>query len=82
MDVTTLKYSIIERLIRTNDEKLLERVAKLMKSVPVDYPTNELKPMSVEELNERIEESRRDVAAGRVYSTQEMRAYFQAKALD
>ncbi len=70
MDVAQLKYSIIERLIRTNDEKLLERVAELMKSVPVDYPPNELKPMSVEELETRIQKAEDDISAGRVYTTE------------
>ncbi len=79
MDVTTLKYSIIERLIRTNDEKLLERVAKLMKSVPVDYPTNELKPMSVEELETRIKQSRKDVSDGKFRTTDEMKDHFRNK---
>ncbi|MCF8276834.1 MAG: hypothetical protein K9J17_08875 [Flavobacteriales bacterium] len=71
MDVAHLKYSIIERLIRTDDEKLLERVAELMKSVPIPYVESELKPMTVEELNERLQKAEEDIIEGRIYSTEE-----------
>ena len=71
MDVAQLKYSIIERLIRTDDEKLLEKVADLMRSVPLPYPENELRPMSVEELNERLQKAEEDITEGRIYTTEE-----------
>jgi hypothetical protein len=71
MDTAQLKYSIIEKLIRTEDEKLLKKVAELMRSVPVAYPVNEFKPMSAEEFNERIRRAEDDIVAGRVYTTEE-----------
>jgi len=82
MDLAQLKYSIIERLIHTDDEKLLKKVAELMRFVPMPYPENELKPMSVEELNERLEQAEKDIIAGRVHSTEEVKAYFLAKSAD
>ncbi|MCF8460100.1 MAG: hypothetical protein K9G46_05200 [Flavobacteriales bacterium] len=71
MDTAHLKYSIIEKLIRTEDEKLLKKVAALMRSEPVPYPETELKPMSAEEFNERIRRAEDDIVAGRVYTTEE-----------
>lgn len=79
MDVAQLKYSIIERLIRTNDEELLEKVAELMRTVPLPYPESELKPMSVEELETRIKQSRKDVADGKFRTTDEMKDHFRNK---
>lgn len=38
-----------------------------------------LEPMSMEELNKRIDEGLEDKKAGRVYSTEEVRAYFAKK---
>jgi len=71
MNTAQLKYELIEKLVRTEDEQLLTKVAKLMGSVPIPYPKNELKPMSVEEFNERIQRAEDDIAAGRVYTTEE-----------
>lgn len=71
MDVARLKYSIIEKLIRTEDEQLLEKVAELMRSVPTPYSENDLKPMTVEELNERLRKAEDDISNGRVYSSDE-----------
>ncbi|MCF8463509.1 MAG: hypothetical protein K9G41_01605 [Flavobacteriales bacterium] len=70
MDAAQLKYSIIERLIRTNDEELLEKVAELMRTVPLPYPESELKPMTVEELETRIQKAEGDISAGRFYTTE------------
>ncbi|MBI1286761.1 MAG: hypothetical protein GC178_04205 [Flavobacteriales bacterium] len=71
MDVAQLKYSIIEKLIRTEDEQLLQKVAELMSSTRARYPESDLKPMTVEELNERLRKAEDDIANGRVYSTDE-----------
>lgn len=71
MDVARLKYSIIEKLIRTEDEQLLEKVAELMRSDPTPYSENDLKPMTVEELNERLRKAEDDISNGRVYSSDE-----------
>jgi hypothetical protein len=71
MNTTQLKYDLIEKLVRTEDEQLLAKVAELMLSVPIPYPMNELKPMSVKEFNERIQKAEDDIAAGRVYTTEE-----------
>lgn len=71
MDIAHLKYSIIEKLIRTEDKQLLESVADLMRSMPTSYPENELEPMTVEELNERLRKAEDDIAKGRVYSSEE-----------
>jgi hypothetical protein len=79
MDVAQLKYSIIERLIRTDDEQLLEKVAELMRSIPVPYPENEPKPMTVEELETRIKQSRKDVSEGKFRTSAEMKDYFRNK---
>ncbi len=79
MDVTLLKYSIIEQLMQTDDEKLLQKVSKLIKAQPTAYAKPELKPMSVEELNVRIEQSRKDLEAGRVHTSEEVRTHFKNK---
>lgn len=71
MDIAHLKYSIIEKLIRTEDKQLLESVADLMRSMPTPYPENELEPMTVEELNERLRKAEDDIANGRFYSSEE-----------
>lgn len=79
MDVAQLKYSIIERLIKTDDEQLLRKVAELMRPSPTPYPENDLKPMSVGELETRIKQSRKDVKEGKFRTTEEMKEYFRKK---
>jgi hypothetical protein len=79
MNTAQLKYDLIEKLLRTEDEQLLTKVAELMRSVPIPYPKNELKPMSVEELEGRILESRKDVAEGRIHTSEELKDHFRNK---
>jgi len=58
-------------LIRTEDEELLAKVAELIQSTPITYPENDIKPMSVDELNERLQKAEEDISSGRVYTTTE-----------
>ncbi len=77
--MTLLKYSIIERLMETNDEKLLKEVAGLVRPKPIPYMENEPKPMTVEELEEKIERSRMDAAEGKVHTSEELKEHFRKK---
>lgn len=63
--------------MRTEDEQLLEKVSELMRSVPSVYPENELEPMTVEELEERVNQSRKDVSEGKFRTTEELKEYFR-----
>jgi hypothetical protein len=79
MNVVQLKYAIIEKLIRTEDEQLLEKVAELMRSELAPYPENDLKPMTVEELEERIRRSRKAVEEGKFRTTEDLKNHFRNK---
>ena len=73
MDVSLLKYNIIEQLMDVDDEKLLREISELIKPSPVSDAEPELKPITVEELNERIRKAEDDIEANRVYSTEEVK---------
>jgi hypothetical protein len=42
-------------------------------------PVIKLKPMTIEELKERVKKSEEDIKAGRVYSQEEVKAHFKNK---
>jgi hypothetical protein len=66
------KLRLIEWLIGLQDTKVLEALNKLRRASEVAAYEANLKPMTVEELVARAEESNRDIEAGRVYDIDEV----------
>ena len=61
------KLQLIEWLTQLEDEETLKNLVAFKRKAEVAAYEDSLKPMSVEELVARAEESNRDIAAGRVY---------------
>lgn len=67
MSIQTEKLRLIEWLIKVQDQKILEALIAFRKKTEVDNYESNLKPMSIEELANRIEASNRDIEEGRVH---------------
>ncbi len=74
MNVQTEKLRLIEWLIGLQDMATLKQLEQLRNESEIAAYEASLKPMSVEELVARAEESDRDIEAGRVYDIEEVKA--------
>ena len=71
MDIQTRKIKFIQKFLRIEDESLILRMEELLKIVQAESE-RDLKPFTVEELNQRIEQSEEDFKNGRYKTTQEL----------
>lgn len=79
MDIQTRKMQFIEEYLRITDESLLEKLTLLLRKERQKQLKATLRPMSQEELVEKLERSENDIAAGRVYSQSEVEAHLRSR---
>lgn len=73
MDIQTRKINFVQEFLRLRNVKLIEKLEKiLLEDKAKDYEAN-LKPLSVEDLNEMIDKSVEDAKKGNVISTRELK---------
>jgi Txe/YoeB family toxin of Txe-Axe toxin-antitoxin module len=73
MDIQSEKLKVIEKLLKTQDEELIEKINSLLNEAI-------LKPMTMEELQEKLKKSERDIKEGRVHAHEEVVSYFKKKS--
>lgn len=67
------KLTLIEWLARLDDEAIIREIEVLQKKRRIARYEKSLKPMSEAELISRAKQSEKDIEAGRVVSTQELK---------
>ena len=72
MDIQLEKLRLIEWLARLQDADIVQRLLEVKQDSEVATYEASLKPMTVEELVARAEESNRDIEAGRVHDLDEV----------
>lgn len=76
MDIQTKKLQFIEEYLRLTNEEIVEKLANVLRKEKQKALKATAKPMSYEELADKLAKSEADIASGRVYSQQEVEAYF------
>jgi len=79
MNIQVRKLNFIEEYLRLSNQSSLEKLEALLRKERKKELALKLKPMSVEELNERIKQSEKDITAGRVYTHDEVKAHYKNK---
>ncbi len=74
MDLQSRKLSFIEDFIRLTNEEIIEKLEKLLKQERTKAFEQSLKPMTHEELEQRLADAEEDIKNGRVYTTEEAKA--------
>lgn len=69
---------LIEWLARLQDEKLIQRIETLRKGSIKELYEQQI-PRTMEELQNKIDQSEKDIAEGKVHSQKEVENYFKAK---
>jgi len=72
MDIVSRKLSFVQKFLRISDEKLIEKLEKLLLSERNKKISKELNPMTIDEFNEMIDLSEEDFKNGSVTETKEL----------
>jgi hypothetical protein len=73
MDIQARKLNLIEEFIRITDESIIEKLEFLVRTEKKKLYERELKPMSLNEFHEMIDQARDDKANGRVVSHDDLK---------
>lgn len=78
MTLQTRKLHLVEEFLRINDEGIISKVESLIKEEKKKKYEKELKPISMDEFHEMIDQARRDSQEGRVISHQDLKRKIKA----
>jgi len=73
MDIQARKLSLIEEFIRISDESMIDKLESLIRIEKKKLHERELKPMSLNEFHEMIDQAKDDKAKGRVVSHEDIK---------
>lgn len=77
MDIQTRKLSFIQEFLKLQNEEVISKLEKLLKNEQKNISENKFLPMSIEELNQRIDQSEDDFINNRFKTTEELLAKFK-----
>jgi hypothetical protein len=73
MNIQARKLNLIEEFLRISDESLITKLESFIKQEKKVSHERNLKPMSLNELQEMMDQAKHDSNAGRVISHQELK---------
>ena len=74
MDIQTRKIRFVQRFLKLESEEVLAKLESIIKKeTAVPYDSEETKPMTIKEFEERIEKSMEDARNGRVISAEDLK---------
>jgi hypothetical protein len=73
MNIQARKLILIEEFLRISDENLIAKLESFIKQEKKAAHDESLKPMSLEDFHEMIDQARQDSHAGKVISHQELK---------
>jgi len=76
MNLQDRKIQLAQSMLRLNDEQIVVSLETLLKKLRFRTIENEFKPMSIQELNDRIQQSEDDFDNGRFISARKLRKKF------
>jgi len=79
MDLQARKISLISFLSHIQDEGFIEKVERFIKNERGSSYEKNMKPMTVDELEQKIEQSKTDIAEGRFFTQKEVSEFINKK---
>lgn len=74
MDLQTRKLELIQEFLKVESEDVISRLEKIMKRENIKSEQEGFEPMTIEELNSRIDQSMEDSKKGRLIESSELKA--------
>jgi len=78
MDIQARQLNLDEEFIRISDESFIEKLESLIRIEKKKQHERELKPMSLNEFHEMIDQAKDDKAKGRVVSHEDIKKKIKA----
>jgi len=78
MDLQTRKIEFVQEFLKLQDEEAVARLEKLLEKEKKPDNVKEIKPMSKEELNQRIDQSESDFENNRFKTTSELLSKYKS----
>jgi len=72
MDLQTRKISFVQEFLSIQSEEVISRLEKYLKKEKTAMEEKTFKPMTIEELNRRIDKSEQDSINGRLTETKDL----------
>ena len=72
MDLQTRKISFVQEFLSIQSEEVISRLEKYLKKEKTAMEEKAFKPMTIEELNRRIDRSEQDSINGRLTETKDL----------
>ena len=73
MNIQARKLNLIEEFLRISDESIIEKLEYFISIEKKKQYDRDVKPMSLKEFHEMIDQAKKDKAAGRVISHEELK---------
>jgi len=73
MNIQARKLNLIEEFLRISDESIIEKLESFIITEKKKQYEKDLKPMSLKEFHEMIDQAKQDKANGRVISHEELK---------
>ncbi len=72
MDIQTRKIEFIQSFLKLQSEEVISKLENILKKNQADEILEDLKPLSIKELNNRISQSEKDFENGNCKTTSEL----------
>jgi hypothetical protein len=66
MDLQTRKIAFVQEFLKVQSEEVVIRMEKFLKKEKEKFPESDFQPMSLDELNKRIDRSLLDASNGKI----------------
>ncbi len=73
MNIQARKLNLIEEFLSISDEGIIEKLESLIRIEKKKHYDRELRPMSLKEFHEMIDQAKQDKAKGRIISHEELK---------
>lgn len=77
MDLEARKISFVQEFLRLQNEEIVHQLEKLLHEQKVQLLDLEMKPMSLDQFNNEIDQSINDVAHDRITSAKDLKSRIQ-----
>lgn len=77
MDLPTRKIEFVQEFLQIQSEEIIKKLESILKKENSSIDDEYFKPMSIEELNNRIDKSMDDSQNGRLVSADDLKAKMQ-----
>lgn len=73
MDIQTRKLALIQEFLKVQSEEVISRIEKILKKEKIASQQESQNPMSMEEFNDRIDQSMDDSKNGRLVDSDDVK---------